>query len=63
MYDEDEEIKDDYNFGVDEDEPLDMLIAQKLVSSKTEFRRLIGEGAITDMEKEEKINNRKEKLT
>ncbi|MFA6177744.1 MAG: hypothetical protein WC694_02525 [Candidatus Paceibacterota bacterium] len=25
MYDEDEEIKDNFKFGVDEDEPLDML--------------------------------------
>lgn len=36
---------------------VDILIAEKIISSKTEFRRLISEGAITDMEKNEKIKD------
>ena len=36
---------------------MDILISEKIVSSKTEFRRLIGEGAITDLEKNEKIKD------
>src|ERR1035437_1440805 len=36
---------------------VDLLLAEKIVSSKTEFRRLIGEGAITDMDKNEKVKD------
>jgi tyrosyl-tRNA synthetase len=36
---------------------VDVLLSEKIVSSKTEFRRLIGEGAITDMDKNEKIKD------
>ena len=36
---------------------IDILISEKVVSSKTEFRRLVGEGAITDMDKNEKIKD------
>ncbi|MFA6257600.1 MAG: tyrosine--tRNA ligase [Candidatus Paceibacterota bacterium] len=41
---------------------MDVLISGKIVSSKTEFRRLIGEGAITDMEKNEKVNDSESKV-
>jgi tyrosyl-tRNA synthetase len=41
----------------DETKLVDVLISEKIVSSKTEFRRLIKEGAITDMEKNEKIKD------
>lgn len=36
---------------------INILLQNKIVSSKTEFRRLIDEGAITNMETKEKINN------
>ena len=36
---------------------VDVLLAEKIVSSKTEFRRLVGEGAVTDMNKNEKIKD------
>lgn len=42
---------------------MDMLISEKMVSSKTEFRRLVGEGAITDMEKNEKIKDLESKVS
>jgi tyrosyl-tRNA synthetase len=36
---------------------VDVLLTEKIVSSKTEFRRLVGEGAVTDMDKNEKITD------
>jgi tyrosyl-tRNA synthetase len=36
---------------------VDVLLANKIISSKGEFRRLIDEGAITEIEKNEKIKN------
>ena len=36
---------------------VDVLLAEKIISSKTEFRRLVGEGAITDMDKNEKVKD------
>ncbi|MBI3888330.1 tyrosine--tRNA ligase [Candidatus Nomurabacteria bacterium] len=36
---------------------VDVLLSGKIVSSKTEFRRLVGEGAVTDMDKNEKIKD------
>jgi tyrosyl-tRNA synthetase len=36
---------------------VDVLLKEKLVESKTEFRRLVSEGAITEMEKEEKVTD------
>jgi tyrosyl-tRNA synthetase len=36
---------------------VDVLLAEKIITSKAEFRRLIGEGAVTDMDKNEKIIN------
>lgn len=36
---------------------VDVLLSEKIISSKTEFRRLIEEGAITDMDKNEKVKN------
>lgn len=36
---------------------VDLLVREKIVSSKTEFRRLVSEGAITNMDKNEKIKN------
>lgn len=36
---------------------IDVLFSEKIVSSKTEFRRLVGEGAITNLEKNEKIKD------
>ncbi len=36
---------------------VDVLLSEKIVESKTEFRRLVGEGAITFMETEEKISD------
>ncbi|MEI7689225.1 MAG: tyrosine--tRNA ligase [Candidatus Nomurabacteria bacterium] len=35
---------------------VDVLISQKIVSSKNEFRRLIGEGAITNMDEDQKVS-------
>jgi tyrosyl-tRNA synthetase len=44
--------------SVKEDTKLvDVLLSEKIISSKTEFRRLISEGAVTDMEKNEKIKD------
>lgn len=34
---------------------IDVLLAEKIIESKTEFRRLISEGAVTDMQSGEKI--------
>jgi tyrosyl-tRNA synthetase len=42
---------------------VDVLLAEKIISSKTEFRRLVGEGAITDMDKNEKIKNVEAKIS
>ena len=42
---------------------IDVLLSEKIVSSKTEFRRLISEGAITDMEKNEKIKEPESKIS
>jgi tyrosyl-tRNA synthetase len=36
---------------------VDVFISQKIVSSKNEFRRLIGEGAVTNMDKDEKVSS------
>jgi len=36
---------------------MDVLVSEKIISSKAEFRRLISEGAITDMEKNEKVKD------
>ena len=36
---------------------VDVLLKNKIVSSKTEFRRLVDEKAITNLESKEKINN------
>lgn len=36
---------------------VDVFISQKIVSSKNEFRRLIGEGAITNMDRDEKVSS------
>ena len=36
---------------------VDVFISQKIISSKNEFRRLIGEGAVTNMDKNEKISS------
>jgi tyrosyl-tRNA synthetase len=36
---------------------VDALLEAKIVSSKTEFRRLVAEGAITDMDKNEKVKD------
>jgi tyrosyl-tRNA synthetase len=41
----------------DDTKLMDVLLSEKIISSKTEFRRLIGEGAITDMDKNEKIKD------
>lgn len=41
---------------------MDMLVSEKIISSKTEFRRLIGEGAITDMDKNEKVKDVESKV-
>jgi tyrosyl-tRNA synthetase len=41
---------------------VEVLLSEKIVSSKTEFRRLISEGAITDMEKNEKIKDFESKV-
>jgi tyrosyl-tRNA synthetase len=41
----------------DEAKLVDVLITAKIISSKTEFRRLVAEGAVTDMEKNEKIKD------
>lgn len=41
---------------------MDALILGKIVNSKTEFRRLIGEGAITDMGKNEKVKDVESKV-
>jgi tyrosyl-tRNA synthetase len=42
---------------------VDVLLSEKIVSSKTEFRRLIGEGAITDMDKNEKVKDTEAKAS
>jgi tyrosyl-tRNA synthetase len=42
---------------------VDVLLAEKIISSKTEFRRLIGEGAITDMDKNEKVKDTETKVS
>jgi tyrosyl-tRNA synthetase len=47
----------------DETKLVDVLLSEKIVSSKTEFRRLINEGAITDMEKDEKIKDAEIKVS
>ena len=36
---------------------IDVLLSEKIISSKTEFRRLVSEGAITDMDKNEKVTD------
>jgi len=36
---------------------VEVLISQKIISSKSEFRRLIGEGAITNMDKDQKVSS------
>ncbi|MFA5773511.1 MAG: tyrosine--tRNA ligase [Candidatus Paceibacterota bacterium] len=36
---------------------VDVLLENKIISSKTEFRRLVGEGAITNLETKEKIKD------
>jgi len=36
---------------------VDVLLSQKLVESKSEFRRLVGEGAVTDMNSGQKISD------
>ena len=46
----------------DEMKLMDVLIEKKMISSKTEFRRLIGEGAITDMGKNEKVKDLESKI-
>jgi len=42
---------------------VDVLLAEKIVSSKTEWRRLVGEGAITDMDKNEKVKDTEAKAS
>jgi len=42
---------------------MDVLLSEKIISSKTEFRRLVSEGAITDMEKNEKIKDPESKVS
>lgn len=42
---------------------VDVLISEKIVSSKTEFRRLVREGAITDMQKNEKVKDTESKVS
>ncbi len=41
---------------------VDVLMLEKIVGSKTEFRRLISEGAITNMERNEKIDDFESKV-
>lgn len=36
---------------------MDVVVAEKIVESKTEFRRLVSEGAVTDMNKNEKVTD------
>ena len=36
---------------------VDILLSEKIVESKTEWRRLVGDGAVTEMTSEEKISD------
>jgi tyrosyl-tRNA synthetase len=49
------ETRESENFG-------DVLLKNRIVSSKSEFRRLVDEGAITNLDKDEKVSSYYEKI-